>query len=88
MLSSALQLHIEYELDVFFALQEAESVEEVAFVDVHIAQKQGDGLQWQVCLTRHQIKVVNIRRQAQTGITAALVGRHNHATILYLELHQ
>ena len=30
-------LHIEYKLDVFFALQEAERVEEVAFIDVHIA---------------------------------------------------
>ena len=30
-------LHIEYKLDVFFSLQEAERVEEVAFIDVHIA---------------------------------------------------
>lgn len=83
-----LQLHIEYELDVFFALQETESVEEVAFVDVYVAQKQGDGLQRQFYLTRHQIKVVDVRRQAQTGIAAALVGRNNHAAVLYLELHQ
>lgn len=30
-------LHIEYKLDIFFTLQEAERVEEVAFIDVHIA---------------------------------------------------
>lgn len=55
---------------------------------MYVAQKQGDGLQRQVCLTRHQIKVVNVRRQAQTGIAAALVGGYNHAAVFYLELHQ
>lgn len=37
-----LHLHIKRELYIFFALQKAESVEQVALVDVYIRQKQRD----------------------------------------------
>lgn len=37
-----LHLHIKRELYIFFALQDAESVEQIALVDVHIGQKQRD----------------------------------------------
>ena len=37
-------LYIEYELDVFFAVEEAEGVEQVRFVNVDVGQKQCDTL--------------------------------------------
>ena len=53
-----------------------------------VGQIEGDGLQGQIDLPGHQIQVVEVGRQPQIGIAAALVGRQDQFPAVYLELHE
>ena len=53
-----------------------------------VAQVERDGVQGQVYLPGHEVEVVDVRREAEAGIAAALVGRQHQLAAVYLELHQ
>nr|DAQ36156.1 MAG TPA: hypothetical protein [Caudoviricetes sp.] len=55
---------------------------------MYIAQVEGDRLQGKFYLPGHQVQVVNVGRQSEVRITAALVGGQNQFTTVQLELHQ
>ncbi len=60
----------------------------VILIDMYIAQIQGDRLQGKFYLPGHQVQVVNVGRQSEVRIAAALVGGQNQFTTVQLELYQ
>ena len=55
---------------------------------MHVAQVERDGFQRAVNLLGHEVEMVDVGRQAEVGIRAALVGCEYELAVLYLKLHQ
>ncbi len=55
---------------------------------MHVAQVERYGLKGQIDLTRHQVQVVQVRRQSEVCIGATLIRCHDETAVLNLELHQ
>lgn len=69
-------------------MQKAECVKQVALVDVDVGKEKRDTFERDADFSRHQVKMVNVGRQPEIGIAAALVGRHYEQAVLYLKLYQ
>ena len=54
--------------DVREVAQKVVGIQEVGFIDVNIPQKESNGLQRQINLTRHQIEVVDVARQPKVSV--------------------
>ena len=80
--------YVQLEFYVFHPGQQILCPGYVVLVDMYVPKVKRYGLQRQVYLPRHQIKVVNVRRQPKVGIAASLVGRHHQFTFVYLKLHK
>ena len=55
---------------------------------MHIRKVQRDGLQRQIYLPSHEVEVIDVRRQTEVCVRAALVSRHHQFAVLYLELDE
>lgn len=86
--STCRPLYVQIELHAFVTIEQGAGAADVVLVDVDVAKEEGDGLQGQVYLARHQVEVVDVRGQAEVGIGAALVGGYYQLPIVNLELHE
>ncbi len=53
-----------------------------------IAKIEGYGFQWEIYLSGHQIKMINVGRQSKISVRASLVCGNDKPSIIDLELHE
>lgn len=82
------KLHVQPETDRLVTGKQCAGTRDIVLVDMYISQKEGDRLQGKFYLPCHQVQVVNIGRQPEVRVAAALVGRQNQFPVIQLELYQ
>lgn len=79
---------IQFETDSLVTGKQCTGTWDIVLVNMYISQVEGDRLQGKFYLPCHQVQMINVSRQSEICITAALVCGQHQFSIVNLKLHQ